>query len=51
MAEAGLLEETSIYKNLDLEKTDSLQMQRNNTTLQPAQASSAEQILGAPFLQ
>lgn len=51
MAEAGLLEETSIYKDLDLEKTDSLQMQRNNTTLQPAQASSAEHILGAPFLQ
>lgn len=42
MAEAGLLEETSIYKDLDLEKTDSLQMQRNNTTAHSGELCRAD---------
>lgn len=45
MAEVGLLEKTSMYKDLDPEKADILQMQRNHTTFQHAQVSSAEQIL------
>lgn len=41
LAEVGLWEETSMDKNLHLEKADILQMQRNYTMLE---ASSAEQI-------